>query len=176
MPRNLEIKASIKSVQDVERIAKRIGAVYQGELHQRDTYFVVAHGRLKLREINDTQAELIYYKREEKTAQRWSDYLVVSISNPSILRESLSQALGVRVVVVKQRRLYLFQNARIHIDTVRGLGKFLEFEVVVKKGESQARSLLKKLLQNFSLKASNLLLASYSDLFLHKIKKNQENT
>ena len=41
---------------------------------------------------------------------------------------------GVSVSVRKQREVWLYQNARIHLDRVRGLGDFVEIEVVVHQG------------------------------------------
>jgi len=42
----------------------------------------------------------------------------------------LRNALGVRVVVEKARRLLLWRNVRIHLDRVIGLGDFVEVEAV----------------------------------------------
>lgn len=41
----------------------------------------------------------------------------------------LAQALGVLGVVRKQRLLYLVGQTRVHLDTVEGLGDFVELEV-----------------------------------------------
>ena len=41
----------------------------------------------------------------------------------------LGQALGVLGVVRKQRLLYLVGQTRVHLDSVEGLGDFLELEV-----------------------------------------------
>jgi hypothetical protein len=39
--------------------AERLGARDAGILHQRDTFFIAQHARLKLREFGDGRAELI---------------------------------------------------------------------------------------------------------------------
>lgn len=104
-------------------------------LQQRDTYFHVQRGRLKLREVRregaPPQTELIQYLRPDDPDARASDYLVVSVTDPEALREALARALGVRVVVAKRRELYLWRHTRIHLDVVERLGAFVELETVV---------------------------------------------
>ncbi len=46
------------------------------------------------------------------------------------LRAALTAALGARGEVVKRRRLFLWQNVRIHLDEVERLGTFIELEAV----------------------------------------------
>lgn len=41
----------------------------------------------------------------------------------------LSQGLGVQGVVKKERRLYMVDQTRVHVDRVEGLGDFMELEV-----------------------------------------------
>ncbi|MDX6664158.1 MAG: cytidine deaminase, partial [Solirubrobacteraceae bacterium] len=42
----------------------------------------------------------------------------------------LGAALGIRAVVVKRRRLFLWRDVRIHLDEVEELGTFVELEAV----------------------------------------------
>ena len=60
---NIEIKARYPDLDRGKKLAKAAGASYEGVLRQVDTYFIVANGRLKLREINGERSELIYYER-----------------------------------------------------------------------------------------------------------------
>src|ERR687894_175983 len=46
------------------------------------------------------------------------------------LREALGAALGTTAVVAKRRRLLLWEDVRIHLDEVEGLGAFVELEAV----------------------------------------------
>ena len=101
-------------------------------LVQRDTYFAVADGLLKLREdLERATGELIFYRRPESSGLRSSSYWRAPASDPDALRSLLGAAHGVTGVVTKRRHLYLFRNVRIHLDDVEGLGTFVELESVL---------------------------------------------
>jgi adenylate cyclase class IV len=127
--RNIELKARDPDPERSLRLSLALGAQDKGWLHQTDTYFCVPQGRLKLRE-EDQVAQLISYERANQTTARESRYRLVPISDPGGLKDALISALGVLVVVEKSRRLLLWQDVRIHLDVVRGLGSFIEIEAV----------------------------------------------
>jgi predicted adenylyl cyclase CyaB len=164
MPQNLEIKSVYPSLASARSKAKAIGASPQGVLRQTDTYFKVRSGRLKLREINGRQFELIYYNRPNARSTRYSDYTVVSVPKPGPAKALFRTLFGISVIVRKRRTLFLYKNARIHIDSVEQLGTFLEFEVVVRNGKRQAQQLMKFLLKEFGVDSSMLIGGSYSDM------------
>jgi homotetrameric cytidine deaminase len=137
--RNVELKAhDPEPARTLER-ALAAGARDQGLLRQRDTYFTVAHGRLKLREEDPGGATLIAYERPDAAAERVSDYRLVPVPDAAALRDALTAANGVDVVVVKRRHLLLWETVRIHLDEVRGLGSFLELEAVAEPGSDLVR-------------------------------------
>ena len=164
--RNVELKARYPNLANAEQICHSLGAADQGLLIQRDTYFHVPHGRLKLRVINDTAAELIGYARSDSTETRSSDYRVVPIADPDLLRATLAAACGVKVEVRKRRRLFLWKNVRIHLDSVEGLGSFMEFEAVLsdEHDEPEGHAHLATLIEAFGIKAENRLAVSYEQL------------
>ena len=166
MPRNLEVKARINNLSAAEKVALEIGAIFEGEFFQVDTYFNVKNGRLKLREFDSGFAELIFYHRVEDGFERWSDYEVVKLSDSANLKNLLVKAWGIKVIVEKRRKVYIFKNARIHIDNVSGLGNFIEFEVIYSGDEKQSEDLMKFLINKFALKQEDFIKVSYSDLLL----------
>ena len=96
---------------------------------QRDTYFGVGEGRLKLREESPGEAHLIAYARPDDPAVRVSEYRIAPC-RPRAAARALAASLGVHVVVDKRRRLLLWEDVRIHLDAVEGLGSFVELEAV----------------------------------------------
>lgn len=164
MPTNLELKAKIDDVGSSVAIACSIGARDMGMLRQRDTYFRVPRGRLKLREIEGRGAELIYYERNESGPERLSTFTITPVAEPEPLRRSLDAALGIRGVVAKTRRLFLADSTRIHLDHVEGLGSFLEFEVPVEGSPQEAEEKLLRLQREFGIESGAGFRNSYIDL------------
>jgi predicted adenylyl cyclase CyaB len=134
--------------------------------HQVDTYFAARRGRLKLREVDDERAELIAYERPDRVDVRASSYRVVPVAAPAALAAALAAALGVRGKVVKRREIYLWENVRIHIDRVEGLGAFLEFEAVIGEsdGDEVSRQRLETLSERLGIRSEDTVTGSYSDL------------
>ncbi|CAH2079257.1 unnamed protein product, partial [Iphiclides podalirius] len=83
-----------------------------------------------------------------------------------LLDEMLQKCLGVRGRVLKERKFYLVGQTRVHIDTVQGLGSFMELEVVLdnkqtlEEGQKIARDLQSKL----GVRDEDLLDCAYMDL------------
>lgn len=164
MPRNLEIKARINDISNVLQVTKSLDLQFVGELNQCDTYFVVPKGRLKLRETNDSNAELIFYLREEATIQRESFFDIYPIIHPSKLKTILTSSLGIKAIVNKRRLLFLFNDTRIHIDEVDGLGNFIEFEVPIMSDSTEAKSEMNYLIGQFGVHETDYIKCSYVDL------------
>ncbi len=136
--RNLELKARDPDPVASLDAALRLGASDQGWLWQRDTYFSTVQGRLKLREQQPGDAHLIHYFRADLAQQRQSTYRIVPLPDADLLREVLAHALEVQAVVVKQRRLLLWHDVRIHLDVIEQLGTFIELEAVLAEHEQPA--------------------------------------
>jgi predicted adenylyl cyclase CyaB len=84
------------------------------------------------------------------------------------LKKILKKILAPLVVVEKVREIYRYNGTQIHLDTVKNLGKFIEFErqtsddpKVIKKDQLTLQKLMKKL----KIDPNNLESLSYSDLF-----------
>ncbi|MCX6142701.1 MAG: class IV adenylate cyclase [Ignavibacteriales bacterium] len=166
MPTNLEIKAKYPSLVQAKKISRTLGARFSGTLNQTDTYFKVKQGRLKLREINEKELELIYYRRANARGSRYSEYTVLELQKKEAAKRVLNSLFETMVIVKKKRVLFLYKNSRIHIDSVAGLGGFIEFEVLVVRGKKQAQQLILFLRRIFGIDSSMLIAGSYSDMLL----------
>jgi predicted adenylyl cyclase CyaB len=166
LSRNLELKARCAGLDEVRAVVRRLGARPAGTLRQVDTFFRAPHGRLKLRVPDDGPAELIWYDRPDLPGPRASHYHLVQIQDPSGLESALAAALGVRGKVHKRRELFLWDNVRIHLDDVQGLGEFVEFEAVLRSEEEavRAEAQLAQLVAALGIRPADQLATAYADL------------
>jgi predicted adenylyl cyclase CyaB len=173
--RNIELKARDPDPDRSLRASLALGARDEGWLHQTDTYFRVPRGRLKLREESQA-AQLIAYDRADEALARESRYRLVTIGDPRGLKEALSVALGVLVVVEKSRRLLLWQSVRIHLDDVRGLGSFIEIEAVADPASdlTSERREASEVQEALAIAPERIMAVSYSDELLRAGREPRE--
>lgn len=199
---NLELKVRCIDKAHLDRLidtARAAGALYTRTLVQRDTYFAAPRGRLKLREwhqpappgdvqlaATDAEAEvrgatLIAYARPDDAGSRLSDYLLSAVPEPDTLRAALERSIGLRVVVEKQRLLYMWGHTRIHFDRVTALGAFVELETLLDRfatseqggdlreaGQRAAEMEHQTVIVALGLDTLPVIAGSYSDLLLAK--------
>jgi predicted adenylyl cyclase CyaB len=166
MARNLEIKVKFSSHTSIKEILTNNGIIGSEFIHQKDIYYKVDRGILKLRIENEKQT-LIYYDRNEKSKKRWSDYYLLNITtqDADIFFKRLLDEI---VTVEKQRELFLYKNTRIHLDKVKGLGYFIELETRVINGLKDAEKRFTYLVDLLNLRSKTEIRASYKDLLLQK--------
>jgi len=166
MTRNVEIKARIHSVAALLPLAQALADGPPQAIAQDDTFFACAHGRLKLRDFGDGRGELIAYQRPDTAGPKTSDYRRVPTDDPRGLREALTLALGSVGRVRKHRLLLLAGRTRLHLDSVEGLGEFLELEVVLAEGEAASVGVAEAqdLLHRLGVAPGDLIAGAYLDL------------
>ncbi len=172
MARNIEIKVLINSVDDLIPKVAEIAAAGPTKIFQDDTFFNCHAGRLKLRAFSDENGELIFYRRADQQVPKECFYVVSPTQSPNSLREVLSLSYGRAGRVEKHRTLFIVGRTRIHLDQVKGLGDFLELEVVLGAEESaeagiaEAHALMKQL----GIDPSQLIEGAYVDLLAQNRK------
>ena len=168
MASNIEIKARLSPEHAVRlRAEARARSSLAPEmLHQRDTFYQAAFGRLKLREFGDGRAELIAYEREDGTGPTRSSFVRAPCADPTSLHEALSRSVGIRGVVEKRRQVIHIGQTRLHLDDVAGLGNFLELEVVLREGQSaeEGEAIALELMAAFDIGSESLIDVAYIDL------------
>ncbi|HWR32761.1 MAG TPA: class IV adenylate cyclase [Chitinophagaceae bacterium] len=145
-------------------------AVFKGVDAQTDTYFNVPNGRLKLREGN-IENNLIWYQRADQAGPKKSHFTLVKVEDVKGLKEALTKANGIKVIVKKKREIYYIQNVKFHIDEVPGLGSFVEIEAGNKLADLPEEALRKQcdyFLKEFGIGEENLIKVSYSDMLMKK--------
>lgn len=166
MKRNVEIKARLRDPEHTRALAAKLSDREPVRLEQRDTFFRVERGRLKLRELGDGSAELIWYQRADRAGPGESLYTVVPVAQPVLLLGALRRALGTRGIVAKRRELFRVGRTRIHLDRVEGLGAFLELEVVLAEHEPPAGgdAIARELMRRLGIGPQDLVERAYIDL------------
>ena len=166
MPSNIEVKARVRDFDKIRRRAEQLSDTPMEVIPQEDTFFNTPLGRLKLRVLSEDKGQLIYYTRPDQEGPKRSDYHISLTSDPENLKRVLELAYGIRGIVRKTRYLYLVDQTRLHLDDVEGLGQFMELEVVMRDGQSDAEGQLiaEGLMAALGVKRSDLLEGAYMDL------------
>jgi len=176
MATNLELKVACRpdDLDTIAALATSAGARWEPAMHQVDTYFGVSSGRLKLREIRIEDRspvfELIGYQRPDETGARWSTYHRAPFdeSTGQAVFSALAATLNVTMVVEKDRLVAILERTRIHLDTVAGLGAFVELETVTASDDDPtAGAELDRIVELLGLGKFTVVAGSYSDLVQH---------
>lgn len=165
---NVEFKCELRDLELARTICAGLGASRVAVLEQRDTYFRVFSGRLKRRETRGEPREWIIYHRPDRVSNKVSTFTIYS-------EEEAIERFGNRpmpewVVVEKRRDLWILDEVRIHLDEVKGLGRFLEFEALVtrKRHLGEAQRLVTSLRREFAPILGEPIAVSYCDLMSQK--------
>jgi len=166
MPSNIEIKARVRDFSHFKTRAEKLSDAPLEVINQEDVFFNIRSGRLKLRILAKDRGQLIHYNRPDQDGPKRSDYQIYETSNPESLRNVLALSYGVRGIVKKVRYLYMVGQTRIHLDDVEGLGQFMELEVVMQEGQSDAdgQSIAEGLMAGLGVESNDLLNVAYMDL------------
>ena len=166
MSTNIEFKAQLIDLESAHATARNLSGKGPEILRQTDVFFPCPQGRLKLRIFDDNHGELIFYERADAPGPRRSNYRIARTADPYTLREILEHLSSVSGTVEKVRSLYIVGQTRIHVDQVKGLGSFLEIEVVLKEQQSDAEGLhiAQTFAKEFGIMENHLIHVAYVDL------------
>ena len=164
--KNLEIKANCKDLKRIVSILNSLNVKFLSEGFQRDTYFKVSRGNLKLRENNNGEDYLIWYKRRKKAEPKLSEYYIYQTQKSQNLKNFLKNAFGEKIIIEKVRKIYLYKNVRVHLDRVKGLGNFIELEAVLSKDgmDKESKENMNFLVEKLCINKEDLSKSSYSEI------------
>lgn len=170
MPSNIEIKARVHDFDRLQQLVETLSDTSCELIPQEDTFFHCPDGRIKLRELSPSHGQLVYYHRVDIRGPKHSEYRIYETDEPASLKAILSTAFGVRGVVSKVRYLYLVGQTRVHLDRVKNLGEFMELEVVLKPGQSDAEgiAIAHSLMQQLGIHPADLVESAYIDLIIEQ--------
>ncbi len=143
------------------------GAEHVGTFRQVDVYFSLGERRLKLRCVDGHRdGQLVHYERRDEAGVKESRVLLAELPDAAAVLEILRLTFPVQAEVRKTRDIYRFQGVQVHLDDVRGLGKFIEFEKVLasESEREEGRKQLESLRSYFQIPQEDLMASSYSDL------------
>lgn len=143
------------------------GAEHVGTFRQVDTYFLLGERRLKLRTNRDgKEGQLVYYERPDAAGVKESEVLLATMPDAKAVLDILRRAFPVQAEVRKTREIYRYRGVQVHLDTVPGLGRFIEFEKVLETEADRepASRELESLRSYFQIPTEDLMASSYSDL------------
>lgn len=176
MPKNYEIKFPVENYNQIKKKALSLRGKFQSQNHysesQKDFYYKIKKARLKLRVINNNFGSMIYYDRPEEESKRISEYLLVRTKDHNELKKTLDNLFEELVTVAKKREIFIYDNIRIHLDKVKNLGAFLEFEIIFSSIE-KAKKQMKEMIDHFGLDENKFIKNSYSDLLIKENKKHK---
>ena len=170
MSRNVEIKA--RAPQPNRLLDAAIDVADRGPtvFAQDDTFFACPNGRLKLRTFAGDEGQLIFYRRDDASGPKLSEYVIASTHEPDALRAALTLAYGTVGRVRKTRTLFLAGQTRIHLDDVEGLGHFVELEVVLADRQTidEGQAIAAALMAQLGIEPGHLLQRAYVDLLAER--------
>ncbi len=167
--RLVELKARYEDLGKAR--ALMAGSEHVGTFRQVDTYFLTGDRRLKVRRVQGRkEGQLVYYERPDKQGVKESRVLLTPLADAAAVADILARVFPVQAEVRKTREIHRYRGVQVHLDTVEGLGRFIEFEKVVEADtlREEARLDLETLRRYFQIPDEDLMASSYSDLVAPK--------
>lgn len=164
MKKNLELKLKINSIAIIEKMILNLNIGYNSEFFQEDIYYHFNKGLLKVR-IEGNEKFLIFYLRDEKKKDRWSNYSILKLTEEKY-RKFLDKSYNEVIRVKKTRKLFIYKNTRIHLDRVDKLGEFLELETVVNQDDVSAKMEFDEVVTHLNLDLSKQINDSYKNMLM----------
>ncbi len=156
----IEIKARVTNHKEIKKRLKILGAKSLGSLRQLDTYYILNESwrqkigpRLRVRQ--DLTHNKYRWEYHEPYGENQAKENEVAIDDPK-MADYILKKMGCKpdVVIDKTREKYRLKDINIDLDKVKGLGNFIEVEIMNQK-KSVSLKRLKALLEMLGVPAKN---------------------
>ncbi len=142
----IEAKAYVKDLKEIETKILAMGAELSWQGEQKDTYynhpkrdFARTDEALRVREI-EGRVVLTYKGPKLDLVSKTREEIEVEITDSKAIKELLGKLGFTEVALVKKYRIkYLLDRLKVCLDDVMDVGKFVEIEISVPSSESGAR-------------------------------------
>jgi len=182
MSQEVEVKLRISNVKQVEEKLRGLGAKLVDVIEEEDHYIDLAPCinmrdldiALRVRKsrslVKDAMVEEMTFKgRRVSEFPKIRKEITVNISNVESVLE-IFRELGFRniYVVSKTRKVYVLNKMKIFLDSVKGLGQFMEVELLEPTDLNIFRDELAKLFTAIGVDESYIERKTYLELVLEK--------
>jgi adenylate cyclase class 2 len=159
------IKAHVTDLEGIERILQDMKASFMGIDHQKDIYFKVREGKLKLR-LGAVEKLITHYKR---TDNHGVEKTIVFRYDLNPTDEDITklyhnhEELG---IVEKERKIYFVGNVKIHLDTMPDHSHYVEIEVLDRDNTQSDETLFRQgmdMMNILQIKDEALIKTGYLD-------------
>jgi hypothetical protein len=129
--KTVDFKAELRHPAAAKAQCAGLRAEGGGTVRLRDTWYRVADGRLLRRETIGGDVEWIRYHRADGVQPRVCE--AVPLTDGQARRRFGKQNLPVLVTIERTRSTYVIGNVRVLLDSVDGLGDFIELQAIVSR-------------------------------------------
>ena len=173
-----EVKVPVDDVESVKEKIIAIGGRLIDKRYEVDYYIdmrscsnvpedVVVRVRKVMLEAGRVTGEITFKGRRMHPDVKAREEITVSVDNPEKTVAIFSK-LGFKVIKVeKEREVYILsKDMRICVDSVKGLGKFIEVEIMNPPSKDYFMSRLNDILVRLSLRGREIIVKSYLEMLL----------
>ena len=170
-----ELKARISSLDPVRSQLTRHNAQFLGRVHEHDVYYNAPHRNFSVTDeavrIRYTSGHaVITYKGAKipSSGLKAREEFNTAVESGEVFEEILDRLGFTRTAEVnKWREMYRLGTAAISLDSVEGLGTFVEIEVLAERNDKAAAAQIRRISKEIGIKGEPIL-ASYLELLLSK--------
>lgn len=138
--KDFTVKAKLANAEEIEQVLRDLGAIFIGKDIQTDHYFETSRGKLKWREAVIENLITHYERVEDSGIERTCVYRY-DLNPTQDQIDELQRNHRLIGVIKKERRIYILNNVKIHIDRLSDIEQFIEIEAIDREGEFTADEL-----------------------------------